>query len=144
MGDPHRFILSTPPDHEAHQAAVASLLAGFARNLPPDYIEFLTKWDGGEGFIGNHYVVVHGPALSQGTNAAHAEFGNPIQFLGGDGGGEAIGFDLREGQQFQLVMAPLIGTDDQSSWVPMASSFTDLMAGNFRPEFLEYFSGGEA
>jgi len=138
------FRSIAPLDREAHKVALASLLASFQSDLPQDYVEFLTNSDGGEGFFGDHYVVVDGPALALGTNTAHAEFANPIQFIGGDGGGEAIAFDLREGKQFQIVMAPFIGTDDHATWVPMASSFTDLISGNFSPEFRDRFSDDKA
>lgn len=142
MSDHFRSI--APLDREAHQVALASLLASIEGDLPQDYVEFLTNWEGGEGFFGDDYVVVDGPALALDTNAAHAEFGNPILFIGGDGSGEGIGFDLREGKQFQVVIAPFIGTDDQSNWVSMASNFTDLIAGNFSPEFRDRFSEDKA
>lgn len=142
MSDQFRSV--APLDREAHRVALASLLASFEGDLPQDYVEFLTNWEGGEGFFGDDYLVVDGPALALDANTAHAEFANPIQFIGGDGGGEGIGFDLREGKQLQIVMAPLIGTDDHATWVPMASSFTDLISGNFSPEFRDRFSDDKA
>ncbi len=141
--NPDHFRSVAPLDPSAHKAAVASLLANFPGGLPADYIEFLTNWEGGEGFFGDHYVVVDGPTLAQETNSAHAEFGNPIFFIGGDGGGEGIGFDLRERRQ-QIVLAPFVGTNDQAGWVPMATSFTDLISGKFSKEFRDRFSGDEA
>jgi hypothetical protein len=131
-----QFRSIAPLDCEAHKAALASMLASFRSDLPQDYVEFLTNWDGGEGFFGDDYVAIDGPVLALGTNFAHAKFANPIQFIGSDGGGE--------GKQFQIVMAPSIGTDDHATWRPMASSFTDLISGNFSPEFRDRFSDDKA
>ncbi len=142
MSDQFRSI--APLEPQAHRATVASLVAGFKGAFPQDYIEFLTTWEGGAGFFGDDYVVVDGPALALDTNAANAKFANPIWFIGSDGGGEGVGFDLRDGRQFEIVMAPLVGTDDQSTWIPMASSFSDLISGKFSPEFRDRFSDDKA
>jgi hypothetical protein len=131
-------------DTPAHQLAVDQLTAYAKRALPDDYVEFILRSNGGEGFIGEAYLVVDGPALAVGTNEAYSQFGDPLLFIGGDGGGEGLAFDLRENGGLRIVMAPLIGTDDQSCWVPVAENFSDLLAGRFTREFEAFLSDPKA
>lgn len=39
------------------QDVIASLNAAYSFRLPQDYLDFLLKTDGGEGFVGGRYVV---------------------------------------------------------------------------------------
>ena len=140
LSEDQKFREAPPVDNTAHQQAVEELRAYAKRALPTDYLEFLSRCDGGEGFIGEGYFVIDGPKLAVGSNEAHAQFGNPLLFIGSDGGGEGLAFDLREGSWPQIVMAPFIGTDNESCWVPVAPSLADLLAGKFTDEFKVYFS----
>jgi len=44
------------PNAPASTEALASLRTGLLKSLPESYFAFLTRANGGEGFIGNRYV----------------------------------------------------------------------------------------
>jgi SMI1 / KNR4 family (SUKH-1) len=93
----------------------ASLLAKFRRNppvdpgsidrcqahldflLPADYIQFLHLGDGGEGFVGESYLVLwHAEELVEMNSSYQVAEAAPGLFLfGSNGGGEAYAFDTR-------------------------------------------------
>jgi hypothetical protein len=65
--------------------------------LPPDYVEFITAMNGGEGFVGDNYVILWSvdelPRFNREYNVP--EFAPGLVMFGSDGGGEGFGFDLR-------------------------------------------------
>jgi len=94
------------------------------RKLPLDFREFLSQTNGGEGFIGDNYLIVWGTAELAEMNHSYeaAEMIPGMLIFGSSGGGEAYCFDYRS-QAVQVVRVPFIG---------MCLEDAKLMAANFR------------
>jgi hypothetical protein len=125
---------------------IQRLLSGFNRNapasveairevesmlkapLPLDYVDFLLYADGGEGFVGNSYLVLWPTKDLVTLNEAYGfpEFTPGLFAFGSDGGSEAFAFDMRSPSN-QAVMVPFVG---------MALSEIFLIGSNFI-KFLE-------
>jgi hypothetical protein len=65
--------------------------------LPDDYAGFLQRANGGEGFIGNAYVIFWPvEELLEMNRVYHvAEYAPGLFIFGSDGGGEGFAFDMR-------------------------------------------------
>jgi hypothetical protein len=105
--------------------------AGDALNvrLPSDYVAFLSKFDGGEGMIGEAYVMFWGTGDLPEMNAAYqvAEYAPGLLLIGSDGGGEALAFDMRK-TSWPVVRVPFVGMD-LSCVEPLAPSFNVFLKG---------------
>ena len=100
----------------ANSPASASLIQELETHaglhLPDEYAGFLKRANGGEGFIGNAYLILW-PAqeLLEMNKAYQVEEYAPGLFLfGSDGGGEAFAFDIRSGMN-AIVAVPFVGMD---------------------------------
>jgi SMI1 / KNR4 family (SUKH-1) len=81
--------------------------------LPSDYVEFLQKMDGGEGFIGpNAYVILWRVGELLDINKAYevSDYAPGLFLFGSDGGGEAFAFDMRLSSR-PIVEVPFVGMD---------------------------------
>jgi len=121
------------PNSPASPEALASLRGGLAKNLPENYFDFLTRANGGEGFIGDRYVQLWRAEELVEMNRAYktAEFFPNFFFVGSDGGGEAYAFDLSR-MDATVFEVPFIGlaTDARA----IASSFDSFLAiSDWRP-----------
>src|ERR1700730_17203176 len=65
--------------------------------LPTEYVKFLQQMNGGEGFVGKHYLRAWPvEELAKFNREYRVDEGAPGLFLfGTDGGGEAFAFDTR-------------------------------------------------
>lgn len=104
--------------------------AGFT--LPADCAQFLQENNGGEGFIGNRYVILWCVEELLKLNKAYAvvEYAPGPRLFGSDGGGEAFAFDMRLDSK-PIVSVPFVGMD---------LNLARQVAGCFR-EFLGAQSG---
>ncbi len=86
---------------------------GLRMDLPNDYVELFQKFNGGEGFIGKEYVVLHKAEDLQNVNAECGiqEFDSKIFLIGHNGAGEAIGIDLRNGKTVYILIPYLFEYD---------------------------------
>lgn len=84
--------------------------AGFA--LPEDYVEFLRRRDGGEGFIGNAYAIFWRLDELRRMNEAYQveEYAPGFFIFGSDGGGEAFAFDARTTAR-SISSLPFVGME---------------------------------
>ena len=118
------FKLSEPADIASIEAAEKEL--GF--NFPDDYKAFMSKHAGGEGFIGEHYLILW-RATELATFNREYEFPIYVSALvafGSNGGGEAFAFDTRTSPP-AVVMVPFIGMSYEDS-IKVADSFDALLA----------------
>jgi hypothetical protein len=78
--------------------------------LPDDYLAFLKTSNGGEGFVGDNYVMLWKvEKLSSMNRSYETEVYAPgLLIFGSDGGGEAYGFDTRE-LPWRIVRVPFVG-----------------------------------
>jgi hypothetical protein len=80
--------------------------------LPDDYAQFLQQVNGGEGFVGNAYVILWRVEELLEMNRAYqvAEYAPGLFLFGSDGGGEAFAFDIRSDAK-PIVSVPFVGMD---------------------------------
>lgn len=110
----------------ASLSAVQEVASGLCLSLPHDYRDFLGKYNGGEGFIKDNYLILWRAeeiVLFNQEYEVH-EYAPGIILFGSDGGGEGYGFDTRE-PSFPIVKIPFVGMD-LSEAIPVARTFTDL------------------
>lgn len=101
-----RFNRNPPADADAIRSFE------FAANLklPSEYLAFLSRTNGGEGFIGQNYVILWRIEQLRDLNKAFEAdlFAPGLLLFGSNGGGDAYAFvTLRE--SYQVVMVPFIG-----------------------------------
>ena len=97
-------------------------------DFPEDYLNFLRHHNGGEGFIGDNYVVLwKAEELCDFNQKYEVEKYAPGIFLfGSDGGGEGYGFDT-ESMTMPIVQIPFIGMERRYA-VSIADNFSDFFS----------------
>ena len=92
--------------------SIALCQAGLGFRLPRDYVQLLQHMDGGEGFIGKHYLMLWSVErfIEMNTGTYFAEAAPGLLVFGSDGGGEAFSFDSRSDPP-PIVVAPYVGMD---------------------------------
>ncbi len=103
-----RFNCNPPTDKSSIQQFETE--AGL--RLPEGYALFLQQADGGEGFVGNAYVILWGVGELIEMNKAYqaAEYAPGLFVFGSDGGGEAFAFDMRS-EVKPIVSVPFVGME---------------------------------
>jgi len=96
--------------------------------LPSDYLDFLRQHDGGEGFIGDNYIVFWKAEELADFNREYEveKYAPDILLFGSDGGGEAYGFDIQSASM-PIVRIPFIGMERRYA-TPVAMNLPDLFA----------------
>lgn len=79
-------------------------------HLPQDYLRFLSHSNGGEGFIGDSYLILWKLEELRQLNDAYevSQYAPGLIFFGSDGGGNAYAFDARS-RNMPIVSVPFIG-----------------------------------
>lgn len=115
-------------DLPADESVVEGLSFEWGAVLPADYLSFLRQHNGGEGFIGDNYIVFwRAEELADFNREYEVEKYAPGIFLfGSDGGGEGYGFDT-EAAAMPIVRVPFIGMERRYA-TPVAKNFPDLFA----------------
>ena len=95
--------------------------------LPTEYVQFLEASDGGEGFLGEAYLILWRIGELKEMNKAYqvAEYAPGLLLFGSDGGGEAFAFDLRSGKS-GIVSVPFVGME-LSLARPLAENFDSFL-----------------
>lgn len=104
-----------------------SLLTVEFPGLPADYLSFLRMTNGGEGFVGNEYVLLWRPEEIKQFNLeyeAHV-YAPAFLLIGSNGGGEAYAFDTHE-TPWHVVRIPFIGMDPKYA-DSLGESFSDFL-----------------
>jgi cell wall assembly regulator SMI1 len=115
-------------DGPAEISTVDGLSIRLGVALPESYIEFLKQHDGGEGFIGDSYIIFwKAEELIDFNREYEVETYAPGIFLfASNGGGEGYGFDMEDPAK-PVVRVPFIGMDRQYA-ISVASDLPDLFA----------------
>ena len=115
-------------DAPADPSDVGRLSSGLGVVLPSEYLAFLRQHNGGEGFIGNNYIILwKAEELADFNREYEVESYAPGIFLfGSNGGGEAYGFDTRS-TAMPIVRTPFIGMECRYA-TPVAKDLPDLFA----------------
>jgi len=108
-------------------ASKDSILSLRHLNLPLDYLEFIALTNGGEGFVGDNYLVLWKAEELETFNKEFEVdvYAKGLFLFGGDGGGEGFGFDMRS-QPYKIVLVPYIGMSLNDAIV-VADNFTLLL-----------------
>ena len=117
------FLLNGP----GTESDIAITERALGVQLPEDYKSFMLQHDGGEGFIGNHYIIIW---KISGIVKNNREYEIPIYapgfvIFGSTGGGDGFGFDTRT-FPYTVVEAPFIGMSHRDSYL-VANSFNELL-----------------
>ncbi|WP_219267310.1 SMI1/KNR4 family protein [Pseudomonas sp. Xaverov 259] len=108
--------------------AVDGLSTHLGVALPESYINFLKTHDGGEGFIGDSYIIFwKAEELVEFNREYEVETYAPGIFLfASNGGGEGYGFETLDAAM-PVVRIPFIGMNRQYA-ISVASDLPDLFA----------------
>jgi hypothetical protein len=112
----------------AAEESIRSAMASLPRSLPGDYLDFIRTYDGGEGFVGDNYLVLWRVEDLATFNREYEvdQYAPGLLMFGSDGGGEGYAFDTRAAAM-PIVRVPFIGMDLRYAR-PVANTFTDLLA----------------
>jgi hypothetical protein len=96
-------------------------------SLPLEYEQFLRKHNGGEGFVGDNYLVLwRAEELSTFNREYEVGRNAPgLLLFGSNGGGEGYGFDARVAGP-PIVRVSFIGMDLRYA-TPVATDFDELL-----------------
>lgn len=99
-------------DPPASPGVVEGLSSRLGVTLPNDYLAFLRQHNGGEGFMGDNYIVFwKAEELADFNRDYEVEKYAPGIFLfGSNGGGEGYGFDTQSAAM-HIVRVPFIGME---------------------------------
>ena len=119
--------LAFQPNAPASTEALAFLRTHLTKSLPESYLAFLTRANGGEGFVGDRYVQLWRAEELAEMNRAYktAEFFPDLFFIGSDGGGEAYAFDLSR-TDTTVFEVPFVGSRTDTRAI--ANSFDSFLA----------------
>lgn len=108
---------------------VASDSKTITSSLPDTYYQFLREGNGGEGFVGETYLILWRLEELEELNEAYkvSEYAPGFLLFGSNGGGEAFAFDVRESPT-KIGKIPFVGMDK--------ARFT-LISDDFE-QFLQY------
>lgn len=95
--------------------------------LPDDYRSFLMRSNGGEGFIGKHYLTLWmAQELHQkNTDYQVKEYAPGFFMFGSSGGGDGFAFDMRS-TPYRVMQVPFIGMSVDDAFF-VADSFSKLL-----------------
>lgn len=112
----------------ADSATVDGLSAELRVALPMSYLDFLKAHNGGEGFIGDNYIIFWRAEELTDFNREYevATYAPGVLLFASDGGGEGYGFDT-EDAAMPIVRIPFIGMDRQYA-TPIARDLPGLFA----------------
>ncbi|WP_082938991.1 SMI1/KNR4 family protein [Mitsuaria sp. 7] len=89
---------------------IARVNAEFGGQLPAAYLRFIALHDGGEGFVGDNFLVLFriGELAQFNREYEVADYAPGLLLFGSSGGGEGFAFDTRE-PGWPIVQVPFIG-----------------------------------
>jgi hypothetical protein len=98
--------------------------------LPSDFKDLLRTSNGGEGYLGNQYLMLWSIEEIIDYNAQYdvEKYAPGLLIFGSSGGGEAYAFDYRSGKFDGVVKIPFVGMDLKYTRA-LASTFTDFLRG---------------
>ncbi len=81
-------------------------------SLPDDYLSIFSELNGGEGFVGDEYLILWKAEELVVFNKEYEvdQYAPGIFLFGSNGGGEGFGFDTRR-KPYKVVEMPFIGMD---------------------------------
>jgi hypothetical protein len=119
-----RFSGNSP----AHRAEIERVQENLRFRLPTSYVQFMLGKNGGEGFVGQSYLVLWKMEELISKNIVYhvAEFVPELFLFGSNGGGEAFGFDTRS-EVCEIVSIPFVAMDLHDAKI-VAADFAAFLA----------------
>jgi len=111
----------------ARENIISNAEAKLSKLLPSDFKELLKISNGGEGNIGNQYLIIWAIEELAAYNEQYevAKYAPGLLVFGSNGGGEAYAFDYRIGSCSGVVKIPFVG-------------MTLQYAEDFAPNFIDF------
>jgi len=133
---PENLFASFKANPPASPDAVSQCQSNLKFLLPADYVQFLERTNGGEGFVGENYLMACPVEdLIQCNKDYHVEQRTPgLLLFGSNGGGEAFAFDTRSTPPV-IVTVPFIVLNLVDAIV-VAPNFTAFLQHLYRSEYL--------
>jgi hypothetical protein len=100
--------------------------------FPEDYVQFMLRSDGGEGWLGPNYIMLYDLEDVIYTNRLYAEFSVEFLVFGSNGGGEFFAFDT-QADPMPVVTINMVSFSREDA----------IFCGRTFTEFLEFlYQGG--
>jgi SMI1/KNR4 family protein SUKH-1 len=130
--DKQRLLARFNGNPPADTSSMRQLETDASIRLPEDYARFLLEVDGGEGFVGDTYLILWRAGELLAMNEAYQvpEYAPGLFLFGSDGGGEAFAFDTRSDAK-PIVSVPLVGMELKVVRL-VASNFTAFLEELFK------------
>jgi len=122
------------PNGSASGGAISALCNSLESPLPDEYLAFLRRTNGGEGFVGEAYAMLWRceDLIEYNQNYQVEELAPGFFLIGSNGGGEAYAFNLSSGSPV-LYELPFIGMESQYANTA-ADSFGLFLSGLTTPK----------
>jgi len=130
--DKERLLARFNGNPPADVAAIRQFQSESRLDLPDGYAEFFQQMNGGEGFVGNAYLILWRVEELVEMNKAYevAEYAPGLFLFGSDGGGEAFAFDMRSHPK-PIVAVPFVGMELRLAR-PVAADFKAFLQELFK------------
>jgi hypothetical protein len=124
--NPEKLFAKFKPNPPASSDSVAQCQSRLSFRLPADYVQFLKRMNGGEGFVGRNYLMawpVEG--LIQFNKELFVHVAAPVLFLfGSSGGGEEFAFDTRSSPPLIVAVPSIVYFEDA---ITIAQDFNSFL-----------------
>jgi hypothetical protein len=110
---------------------VARAQVDLSVTFPEDYVEFMLRSDGGEGWLGPNYISLYDLHDVVYKNRLYAEFSTEFLIFGSDGGGEFFAFDAQS-DPMPVVTINMVSFSREDA----------IVCGRTFTEFLEFLYRG--
>jgi hypothetical protein len=132
LSDRDRLLAKFNGNPPSDAATIRQFETDSGFRLPDGYARFLQQTNGGEGFVGNEYLILWRMEELLEMNKAYQvpEYAPGLFLFGSDGGGEAFAFDTRS-EAKPIVVIPFVGMD-LSLTRPVAESFEAFLEELFQ------------
>ncbi len=110
--DKYRLLAKFSGNPPSDAVAIRQFETESGFRLPDDYESFLRQTNGGQGFVGNAYLILWRMEELLEMNKAYqvADYAPGLFLFGSDGGGEAFAFDTRSDTK-PIVSVPFVGME---------------------------------
>lgn len=114
-------------DPGASSDTIQQVESALGVSLLTDYVDFVRRFNGGEGFLGDHYLQLWKIEELKSFNDDYqtAPFAPGILLFGSSGGGEAYAFDTRH-HPWTIVQVTFIVLDLKDAR-PMGKTFSEFL-----------------
>ncbi len=113
----------------ASQTEIAHINPAIQGFLPQDYLDFIRRCNGGEGFVSDEYLMLWRIEELYEFNREYEvrKYLADVVLFGSNGGGEAFGF-RKSRTNIDIIRVPFVGMSTELC-VKVAGSFAEFIAG---------------